>query len=152
MTNLKPFRNRKGFCFFSMPTPLKHLFHIKVKREDLDELNHVNNVVYFTYLQQAAISHWYSQAPKEVSDAIRWVVRKHEIEYLKPAFENDELIVTTWVSNFTQVSSQRHYEIKRGETLLVTATTLWIALDAIKMKPTRVPDWVAESFFESSVL
>lgn len=132
-----------------MSIPKIYSHPISVKKEDLDELNHVNNVVYLSYLQEAAISHWYSTAPKEIAEAIRWVVRKHEIEYFKPAHETDQLTVNTWVSNFTQISSERHYEIKRGEELLVKASTLWIALDAKKMKPTRIPISEIKSFFES---
>ncbi|AWW00187.1 acyl-CoA thioesterase [Arcticibacterium luteifluviistationis] len=132
-----------------MPIPKTYCHSLSVKPEDLDELNHVNNVVYLSYLQEAAIAHWYSTAPKEIVEAIRWVVRKHEIEYFKPAHNADELTVTTWVSNFTQVTSERHYEIKRGDEILVKASTLWIALDAKKMKPTRIPAYAAESFFQS---
>ncbi len=135
-----------------MSIPIIHSFAVKVKPEDLDELNHVNNVVYISYLQEAAISHWYSTVSKEVSDKIRWVVRKHEVEYLKPAVANDELTVRTWVSKFTAISSERHYEIKRGEELLVKAFTLWIALDADTMKPKRLPAGIYESFLQSSVL
>ena len=135
-----------------MPKPIIHTFAVKVKPQDLDELNHVNNVVYIAYLQEAAISHWYSSVSQKVSDKIRWVVRKHEVEYLKPAKENDELVIHTWVSKFTAISSERHYEIKRGQELLVKAFTLWIALDAETMKPKRLSYEISESFFESSVL
>lgn len=129
--------------------PLKYKIEIRVLPQHLDELRHVNNVVYFEFLQQVAIEHWYGKAPVEVAEKIRWVVRKHEIEYLKPAFEGDLLQVITWVDEFTQVSSRRYYEIYRGKELLVKASTLWIALDAESMKPVRIPISVAESFFES---
>jgi acyl-CoA thioester hydrolase len=135
-----------------MPKPIIHTFTVKVKPEDLDELNHVNNVVYIAYLQEAAISHWYSSVPQDVSDKIRWVVRKHEVEYLKPAKENDDLIIHTWISKFNGISSERHYEIRRGHELLVKAFTLWIALDSETMKPKRLSSGFSEYFFESSVL
>jgi acyl-CoA thioesterase FadM len=41
---------------------------IKVAEADIDELNHVNNVVYFNYLQQGAMAHWYSSVPSDISD------------------------------------------------------------------------------------
>lgn len=132
-----------------MSIPRVYTHPILVKKKDLDELNHVNNVVYLSYLQESAIAHWYSTAPKKIAEAIRWVVRKHEIEYFKPAHLSEKLTVTTWVSNFTQISSERHYEIRRGDDLLVKASTLWIALDSKKMKPTRIPISEIESFFES---
>jgi acyl-CoA thioester hydrolase len=135
-----------------MPKPYFFDYPIIVIKEDLDELNHVNNVVYISYLQEAAIAHWRSAVSQEVLDNVRWVVKKHEIEYFKPAFKNDELIVTTWVSEFTQISSLRHYEIKRGNDILIKATTLWIALNAKTMKPSRVSKEIIESFFDTSVL
>jgi acyl-CoA thioester hydrolase len=135
-----------------MLNPIFFNHPIRVKKEDLDELNHVNNVVYISYLQEAAIAHWHSSVPQEDIDNIRWVVRKHEIEYLKPAFENEALVITTWVSAFTPVTSVRHYEIKRKDEVLIKATTLWIALNAGTMKPFRISKSISESFFHSSVL
>jgi len=134
----------------SQPIIFKHT--INVGLEDLDELNHVNNVVYISYLQEAAIAHWLNSVSKETVDGIRWVVRKHEIEYFKAAFEKDILVVSTWISEYTQISSVRQYEIKRGNELLLKATTLWIALNAKTLKPARVPKYIHESFFDSSRL
>lgn len=119
-----------------------------VKPGDLDELKHVNNVVYFTYLQEAAIAHWYSTADPAVAEAIRWVVKRHEIDYVKAAFENDELVVTTWVNDFTGVTSDRFYEIRRGTDLVVSARTVWVALDALTMRPKRLPAEASVPFFE----
>lgn len=120
---------------------------VKVAQADIDELNHVNNVVYFNYLQQAAMEQWYSSVPTEISDSMRWVVKKHEIEYFKPAFLGDEIIVKTWVDNFSGVTSDRHYEIYKGDTLLVKARTLWVALDPFSMRPKRVPADLWERYF-----
>ena len=120
---------------------------VKVAEADLDELNHVNNVVYFSYLQQAAMAHWYSSVPTEISESMRWVVKKHEIEYFKSAVLDDEIIVKTWVDNFSGVTSDRHYEIYKDNILLVKARTLWVALDPISMRPKRVPTDLWEKYF-----
>jgi acyl-CoA thioester hydrolase len=128
--------------------PKKHSIKILVKKDHLDELNHVNNVVYFEFLQEAAISHWHAIAPTKIIDSVRWIVKKHEIEYFKPAFLDDILHVTTWVQEFTAISSLRLYEIKRNEDLIAKASTLWIALEKVNMKPRRLDKSVAELFFE----
>ncbi len=148
-----PYHNDgRAFCFgpdsVNMKTPVKYHHPVLVKSSDLDELNHVNNVVYFTYLQEAAIAHWYSTADPQLAEAIRWVVKRHEIEYHKAAFEHDELIITTWVNDFTGVTSNRFYEIRRGTDLIVTARTVWVALDAVTMRPKRLPEEVSVPFFE----
>lgn len=127
--------------------PKIYIHSLKVSQADIDELNHVNNVVYFNYLQQAAMAHWYSSVPASLSDGMRWVVRKHEIEYFKPAFLGDELNVNTWVDNFSSVASDRYYEIYKENILIVKARTLWVALDPNSMRPKRVPADLWESFF-----
>jgi acyl-CoA thioester hydrolase len=127
--------------------PIIYEHILKVAEADIDELNHVNNVVYFNYLQQAAMAHWYSSVPTEISDSMRWVVKKHEIEYFKPAFLGDEIIVKTWVDNFSGVTSDRHYEIYKDHILLVKARTLWVALDPVSMRPKRVPADLWERYF-----
>ncbi len=128
--------------------PKKFEISLSVKAEDLDELNHVNNVVFLKYIQEAAIAHWYAAASQQSIDEIRWVVRKHEIEYLKQAYLDDELKIITWVDHFTGISSDRHYEIFRGNELLVKARTLWVALDTKTLKPKRLFEDISLPFFE----
>jgi acyl-CoA thioester hydrolase len=130
---------------------MPYIFHlsIKVAPEDIDELNHVNNIVYLRYVQDAAIGHW-KTVPQEIASQIIWVARRHEIDYLKPAFLGDELVVKTWVDNFVGVKSIRHCEIMRSEEVLARSLTHWIALDAQTFRPKRITEEVAEQFFDES--
>ncbi len=115
--------------------------------EDLDELNHVNNVRYFDFLQQAAVAHWYGSVPKELSESMRWVVKKHEIEYFKPAFLGDILKINTWVSEFSGVTSLRNYEIFKKDQLILKAKTLWVAVNPETMQLKRLPVNLWEIYF-----
>jgi acyl-CoA thioester hydrolase len=124
-----------------------HISEIIVRATDLDELEHVNNVVYFSYLQEAAIQHWYSAVPTEISDSLRWVVKKHEIEYFKPAFLNDILTIKTWIDSFGGVTCLRFYEIFRDTDLIVQAQTQWVAIDPVTMKPKRLDTKILEEIF-----
>ncbi len=119
---------------------------VHVIKENLDELNHVNNVEYLKYLQEAAIQHWYDVATTDEIDQIRWIAKKHIIEYFKPAFENDELIITTWIEKYNSISTERHYQIHRGNDLIVEAQTLWIALDSGTLKPKRLSKSILAKF------
>lgn len=127
--------------------PIIYEIKIVVSSKDLDELNHVNNAVYLQYIQEAAMQHWYASVSKEISDGMRWVARRHEIDYLKPAFLGDELVVRTWVAEFTAVTSERHYEIARNEEILVKARTVWVSLDAVTLRPKRFGNEVIAPFF-----
>lgn len=122
---------------------------IKVVPEDIDELNHVNNIVYLRYVQDAASGHW-KTVPQEIASQIIWVARRHEIDYLKPAFLGDELVVKTWVDDFVGVKSIRHCEIMRGEEVLARSLTHWIALDAQTFRPKRITEEIVKQFFLES--
>jgi acyl-CoA thioester hydrolase len=130
---------------------MPHVFHlpIKVIAEDIDELNHVNNIVYLRYVQDAAIGHW-KTVPETIASQIIWVARRHEIDYLKPAFLDDELVVKTWVETFIGVKSLRHCEIMRGDEVLARSVTHWIALDARTFRPKRITEEIVKQFYPDS--
>lgn len=114
--------------------------HRVVTPEDLDELQHVNNVVYLSMLQEAAIAHWNHLADEITRESLRWIVRKHEIEYFAPAFVGDHLAIRTWVNTADGASSERAYEITKDNKIVVSAKTLWIAIDPKSHRPLRISD------------
>ncbi len=134
-----------------MTSPIGVFEHIfRVSPEDIDGLGHVNNVVYLRYAQDAAVAHWYAVVDKEHRDRMVWVVRRHEIDYLKPALENDELVARTWVGIPSGATLERFIEIRRlrdGE-MLASVRSIWVALDAKSLRPRRVTEQL-RSFFES---
>jgi acyl-CoA thioester hydrolase len=127
---------------------MPHIFYlpITVAPEDIDELNHVNNIVYLRYVQDAAIGHW-KTVPQEIASQIIWMARRHEIDYLKQAFLGEELVAKTWVDDFVGVKSIRHCEIMRGEEILARSVTHWISLDAQTLRPKRIIEEIVKQFF-----
>src|SRR5690242_9107528 len=69
----------------------------QVTEEEVDGMNHANNVVYLTWVQMAATAHWRAAATPEQQADYRWVVVRHEVDYLSPAFAEDNLLARTWV-------------------------------------------------------
>ena len=49
--------------------------------DDIDELGHVNNAVWVSWIQDIAVAHWRAVAPADQVDAYVWVVVRHEIDY-----------------------------------------------------------------------
>ena len=113
---------------------------IQVAATDIDRQGHVNNVAFVRYVQDAAVAHWLAVAPAEIRDAFTWVVRKHEIEYFRPGFPDDELIARTWVGEPSGATWERFTEIYRREEdrPLISARTVWVLLDAATGRPRRV--------------
>jgi acyl-CoA thioester hydrolase len=120
---------------------------IRVSDADMDRQAHVNNVAFVRYVQDVAVAHWRSVATAEVQAAFTWVVRRHEIEYLRPAFAGEELLVRTWVGEPSGATWERFTEVLRNgeDKPLVTARTVWVLLDAVTNRPRRVdPAWVTQ--------
>jgi acyl-CoA thioester hydrolase len=115
-----------------------------VSNDDIDELGHVNNVVYVRYVQEAANAHWNAIVTEEIKKQSAWVVMRHEIDYLRPAFAGDQLMATTWVGETNGARSIRFVELthKPSGQLIAKAKTIWCQLDAITFRPKRVEEHV----------
>lgn len=112
----------------------------------IDELGHVNNVVYLQWVQDTAGAHWFHASSEKEQQLYRWVVLRHEIDYIKPSFENDELTGQTWVEKMEGVKSIRRVDILRDGQVLVSARTVWVMLSAETGKLTRIPSALASRF------
>jgi acyl-CoA thioester hydrolase len=123
-----------------MPDATPFTLTVRVADTDIDRQGHVNNVAFVRYIQDAAVAHWLAIAPDEVKAAFTWVVRRHEVDYLRPALPGDELTLATWVGTPAGATWERFTEVRRaGEAKpLVTARTVWALLDAATGRPRRV--------------
>ena len=83
---------------------------------------------------------------KKCKKKYSWVVIRHEIDYKKPAFENEEITVATWVGEPTRISWERFTEIKRGDDLLCKARSLWCLIDKTSGRPMRMDEEIKKLF------
>jgi acyl-CoA thioester hydrolase len=123
-------------------TEKKFTINLFVPKNDIDEMGHVNNVVYVRWVQEVAAAHWASRAPLQLREKYMWVVFRHEIDYINPAFEGDQLTVATWVEDSKGPRFERYSEIINEKTgkILAKAKTTWCMLDSATMKPKRMDE------------
>ncbi|MCC5630089.1 acyl-CoA thioesterase [Nostoc sphaeroides] len=126
---------------------------LRVRHYEMDALGHVNNAVYQNYLEQAAIEH--SEYLGLTLDVYRqvggvFVMRRVEIDYLRPAVAGDTLEVTTWLKEMRGTRALRCYEIRKQnqDNLLVTAEALWVWVDAQTMRPRPIPSIMLDKFLQ----
>jgi len=112
--------------------------NITISAEDIDNLEHVNNLVYVKWMDDIATKHWSFLTKEHPLPQYVWVVMRHEIDYLKQAGLGDEITVKTWVGETKGITSVRFMEFYKGEILLVKAKTTWVMLDSKTFKPTRI--------------
>jgi acyl-CoA thioester hydrolase len=113
---------------------------IQVMQSDIDEMGHVNNVVYLRWVQDVASKHWDAVSTDRLKQTFKWVVLRHEIDYKSPAFLNDEVIGITWVGSASGARFERFVRLNsaRDGRLLAEAKTIWCMLDASTGRPTRI--------------
>jgi acyl-CoA thioester hydrolase len=121
---------------------------IAVQPEDIDQMGHVNNVVYLRWVQDAATAHWSAAAAPEDQAALLWVVLRHEIDYVRPALPGDVITARTWVGPASGIKFERHVELRRSGdgVVLARARSLWCPIDSQTMRPVAVRPEVRERF------
>ena len=146
-------------------------YFVKVTDADVDELGHVNNAVFVRWMQEAAVAHssaqgWTIERYRAINAV--WIAKSHTIEYMRPAFEGQTLVVRTWVSGFRKVMSWRRYRfllaepsnpsssearslsgslpLDAEESRIAEAETKWAFVDMTKLRPLRVPTEMRDAF------
>lgn len=119
-------------------------------RADIDELGHVNNAVWVQWIQEIAVAHWRAVAETAHDDAYFWVVVRHEIDYLRPAFEGDRVTGRTWVGDAPRGARfDRFVEMSGNDgRTCVRARTDWAIIHKASGRPIRVPREVVAPFLD----
>jgi len=129
--------------------PLVYTARWPVRSYEIDQNGHVNNAVYLNYAEALTVEHaeasGYGRAWTE-SRGGAWVVRRHEVEYLRPARLGDELELTVRVELVRGVRGVRRTTIARAadgqQVAEVRSEWVWVRLS--DGRPTRVPAELVE--------
>ena len=111
---------------------------------DCDELGHVNNVRWLAFVGELAGAHaslgGADNASLREQGAI-WIVRRHEIDYHRPALPGEEIVEETWVERMTGAKSERRSRFTRAAdgAPLCDALTVWAYVDSATLRPKRIP-------------
>jgi acyl-CoA thioester hydrolase len=115
---------------------------VRVVASDLDEQDHVNNVVYVRWVQDAATAHWVALSSEAERAEVAWVLLRHEIDYRAPARLGDEVLVRTAVGHLEGLTFERLTELRRAADgrVLASSRTLWCPVDPRTGRPRRVSE------------
>jgi acyl-CoA thioester hydrolase len=124
--------------------PLVYTARWPVRSYEIDQNGHVNNAVYLNYAEALTVEHaeasGYGRTWCEAHGGA-WVVRRHEIEYLRPAKLGDELELTVRVELVRGVRGVRSTTIARAaDGVSVThVRSEWVWVRLADGRPVRVP-------------
>jgi acyl-CoA thioester hydrolase len=131
--------------------PAKFELPVEVVEADIDELGHANNTVYVRWIQDVAVAH--SVAVGLGVETYRalgavFVVRRHEIDYLRPVLRGDHLLLRTWIDSIFAAKCLRVTEVVRADrhTTVAHAITTWGCVEIATGRPIRIPSEIRDAF------
>lgn len=120
--------------------------NITVINDDLDELNHVNNVRYVQWVNDIAKEHWLLLASKSLLENYFWVALSHHIEYKSAAVLGDIIKIKTYILKSEGVTSTRIVEMYHADSdkLIAKSETNWCFISSKSKRPTRIPQEIID--------
>ena len=120
---------------------------IKVRYCETDQMGLVHHGSYINYFEEARIA-WISNLGFSYSEmeksGIILPVSKLNVSYLRPAYFDDDLLVSVEIAELPTSRLIFNYTIKKKEEVIVTGTTVLAFLNKETKKPVKCPDYMLE--------
>ncbi len=124
---------------------------------DEDRFGHVSNVSYVRWVQDVALAHservgWALERYQQLGAV--FLVRRHELEYLRPVHAGERILVRTWIERWTAATSIRRTSMVHASdgVEVLHATTTWALVGRHDGRPRRIPAEIRDSFLERNSL
>ncbi len=125
----------------------KFSIQIKVRYCETDQMGLVHHGSYINYFEEARIS-WISNLGFSYSEmeksGIILPVSKLNINYLRPAYFENDLVVNVELTELPTSRLIFNYTITNKDEVVVTGTTVLAFLNKETKKPVRCPDYMLE--------
>jgi acyl-CoA thioester hydrolase len=122
-----------------------------VRFRDVDVLGHVNNAVYFTYMESARTEYWeHLFGMSSLSQGLSFIVAHAECDFKVPALFGHQIAVTVHTSEIRNSSFDWEYEIKNAVTreLFAKGKTIQVFYDYKNKKSMVVPPDVRKKLMQ----
>ena len=120
---------------------------IKVRYCETDQMGLVHHGSYINYFEEARIA-WISNLGFSYSEmeksGIILPVSKLNVSYLRPAYFDDDLLVSVEIAELPTSRLIFNYIINKEEEVIVTGTTVLAFLNKETKKPVKCPDYMLE--------
>ncbi|MEV6613883.1 thioesterase family protein [Streptomyces sp. NPDC051051] len=117
---------------------MRHIYRCPLRWADMDAYGHVNNVVFLRYLEEARIDFLF-RPEKDFKQGS--VVARHEIDYKRQLVHRHRPVdIELWITQIRAASFTIAYEVKDGDQVYVSASTVIVPFDFATQRPRRITD------------
>jgi len=132
------------------PNYAEYTEEFTVTEEMIDRNKHMNNVYGVKWIQDIAVNHSEKCGGTKVMESLgaSWMIRTNHIEYKAQAFLGDVIVGTTWVPEYSKITTNRYTKFVRvsdGKELFTSVTT-WVLIDTARERPIAIPECIKDCF------
>ena len=132
-----------------MTDEFRHRTSLQVRFRDVDAFRHVNNAVFFSYIEQARVGYLLDVLAVEADFAtLPLILARVEIDFRSPIVFGDEVTIGSRVDRVGNTSFSMSHRVTIGpeERLAADADSVLVTYDYTAERPMRVPDAWRERF------
>ncbi|MGD8536510.1 MAG: acyl-CoA thioesterase [Candidatus Aminicenantes bacterium] len=130
----------------------KYDTEISVRPHEVDINGHVHQSVYFDYVLYARwdqMGRCYKMSMEEFfKRGLSWTTKSASIEFHKPLFLGEKIIVRTWIEETGQKSVKVRFRILKKETekLATEGEFVYVLINARTGRPQLIPEDIAKKY------
>ena len=115
---------------------------------DMDAFGHVNNVMYYRYIESARID--YFDALNIFEQKVLTVVASNQCKYLRPVFYPDQLKIAVRVDELRNSAMRMTYQLFSTvqNELVATAEAVIVCVDQENMQKATIPEDIREKILK----
>ncbi len=133
-----------------MEKKLVHIERIPIRWGDMDAMGHVNNTVYFRYMEQARIGWFDALVPEEAAwKSTGIVIANASCNFKRPINYPGTVEVRVLVGTPGGSSVPTFYELRMEDELYADGAATVVFIDMRKQKPIRIPGEIRDLLKEA---
>lgn len=113
---------------------------IRVRFRDVDAMKHVNNAVYFTWMESARTEYYLEARGVQKVDEVDIIVARATCEYKRGVRFGEEVVVRVWPCRVGTTSFDLAYELRVGEEVVALGHTVQVSYDYARRAKKPIPD------------
>ena len=127
------------------------IYQQQVAWGDMDAFGHVNNVIYYRYMERARID--YMNKLDILREDIYTVVASNQCKYMRPVFYPDQLKIGVRVEEVRSSAFRMSYLLwsELQQQVVATGDAVIVCVDKVEMQKIKIPNNIRKRLIETEL-